>query len=242
MTEPVQEPQFQRALVIAAHEDDAEFMCASTVARWARQGKEITYVLATSGERGSSDPLMTPERLGAIRREEQREACRILGVRHLEFLGYPDQYVQNTLALRQDMARQIRRYRPDLVVVADPTQRWFSNVYLNHPDHRAVADAALDAVYPSARDYHAFPTLIAEGLMPHKTRYVLVQTTPDQANLWVDITDTLEVKLAALRAHFSQVEAEAMQIEEFVRGYGRMTAGEQGMAYAECFRLFDLER
>lgn len=240
MVELAPEPVFQRAMVIAAHEDDAEFGMAGTVARWAQEGKEITYVLCTSGERGSSDPLMSPARLGAIRQAEQRAACRVLGVQHVVFLGYPDQYVQNTLTLRRDLARQIRRYRPDLVVTGDPTQRWMGASYLNHPDHRAVADAALDAVFPSARDYHAFPELVAEGLLPHSTRYVLVQTTPAQANYWVDISATIDTKVAALRAHTSQIEAEAARFEEFVRGWARATAGERGMAYAECFRLFDL--
>ena len=240
MVEQVQEPDFQRALVVAAHEDDAEFMMAGSVARWAKEGKEITYVVCTSGERGSSDPEMPPVRLSAIRRQEQREACHILGVRRVVFLGYPDQYTRNTLALRRDIARQIRRYRPDMVITGDPTMRWFNNTYINHPDHRAVADAALDAVYPSARDYHAYPTLIAEGLMPHKTRYVLVQTSLEQANLWVDISETMDQKIAALRAHFSQIEEQADEVMGFVREYGRMTAGERGMAYAEAFRLIDM--
>ena len=239
MTEQTPEPDFQRAMVIAAHPDDAEFMVAGTVARWAREGKEITYVLCTSGDRGSSDPEMTPPHLTSVRQAEQREACRILGVRRVVFLGYPDGLLRNTLALRRDIARQIRRYQPDLVVASDPTMRWMGD-YVNHPDHRNAANAALDAVFPSARDYHVFPTLNVEGLLPHKTRYVLVQTLPDQANIWVDISDTLEQKMAALRAHQSQMREEGEEIEGFVRQFGRLAAGERGMEYAEAFRLFEL--
>lgn len=194
----------KRVAVIFAHPDDAEFICAGTVARWVAEGYHVTYVLLTSGDKGSDDPEMTPERLVATRTAEQRDACAILGVKDVLFLGHEDAMLVPDLALRRELVRVIRTIRPDVVVCQDPTVRYVEQSYLNHPDHRAAGEATLDAVYPAARDRMTFPELLAEGLEPHKVRevYLAGATTPDVA---VDITDYMENKLAALRAHASQL-------------------------------------
>ena len=152
------------AVVITAHPDDAEFTVGGTVARWAREGKTVIYVICTDGSRGSNDPKVRPEHLVAIRRAEQEAAARILGVEEIVFLGYEDGSLEPTLALRRDLTREIRRYRPDIVVCPDPTVRYYGDSYLNHPDHRAAGDAALDAAFPSAGTRYIFPELLAEGL------------------------------------------------------------------------------
>ena len=179
-------------------------MAAGTLAKWARQGCEVSYVLCTSGDKGSSDPEVVPAELAATREREQRAAAAVVGARDVAFLRYPDGALQNTLELRRDLVREIRRFRPDVLLCQDPTNR-FSNGYVNHPDHRAAGDTALDAVYPSARDYHAYPDLIEEGLMPHKTLEVYLGGTADSSTVWVDISDTIDLKVAALREHASQV-------------------------------------
>ncbi|MSQ40277.1 MAG: PIG-L family deacetylase [Dehalococcoidia bacterium] len=240
MQEPVNELQpFERAMVVIAHPDDAEFMAAGTVATWTRQGKQVVYVVCTNGDKGSSDPEMVPARLATIREAEQRAACAALGVSDVVFLEYPDQYLQNTLELRRDIARQIRRFRPDVVICQDPV-RHLTGRFLNHPDHRNAGDATLDAVFPSARDYHAFPELIAEGFMPHKALQVLVgMGGGDEANLWIDISESIDQKIEAVRQHKSQF-TNTDGLEERVKEGARRTAGERGMQYAEAFRYLRL--
>jgi len=151
----------QRAMVIVAHPDDAEFTMAGTVALWAQQGCAISYVLCTRGDRGSNDPQVTPWALARIREQEQRAACAILGVQEVVFLDYPDGTLEPTLALRRDLTREIRRFRPEVVLCPDPTVRFYGDHYLNHPDHRAAGSAALDAVFPSAETRYIFPELLA---------------------------------------------------------------------------------
>lgn len=223
----------QRVLVILAHPDDPEFFCGGTVARWVREGREVIYVLATHGERGSDDPAMSPERLARIREEEQWAAARVLGVREVVFLDYPDGSLTPTLELRRDLTRQIRRWKPDIVITCDPTVRYRSG-YLNHPDHRAIGDAALDAVFPDARNPLQFPELLAEGLEPHRVRevYIAGAAEPDTE---VDITDTLALKLEALRQHRSQI-ANPDSLEARLREWYRKEEPDRTVRYVERFR------
>ena len=168
-------PAPARVLSIHAHPDDQEFTVAGTLAKWARAGSHVVTVCITSGEAGSnaSTPAdMTRERLVKIREEEQRAACGVLGIAEALFLGYEDGVLQPTLALRRDLARVIRRQRPDAVVCGDPTVRFYGTRYMNHPDHRVAADVTLDAVFPSAETRFIFPELLAEGLEPHHVREI----------------------------------------------------------------------
>lgn len=224
----------ERVMVIMAHPDDPEFTVGGTVARWAREGKSIIYVICTDGSRGSNDPAMTPQQLITIRKAEQEAAARILGVEEVVWLGYEDGTLQHTLALRRDLTRVIRLYRPDVLICQDPTVRYHGDSYLNHPDHRAAGDAALDAVFPSARTRYIFPQLLEEGLEPHKVQEVLVRdaSTP---NFWVDIGQTIEVKIAALKAHKSQV-GHSEGLESRIREWAQEEAKGQDMTYAESFK------
>jgi len=220
---PEPEPP-RRVMVIMAHPDDPEFACAGTVARWAAQGTEVIYVLITSGDKGSDDPDMTREALMALREQEERAAARLLGVKEVVFLRYPDGELAPTLDLRRDLVREIRRYRPDAVVVPDPTRRFWDSGYINHSDHRVAGEVALDAIYPAAGNRRFFPELLAEGFLPHAVREVYVADSTEP-NLTVDISATLDLKIAALKEHRSQLDP--AQVDKWFRG------GENG---GETFR------
>jgi LmbE family N-acetylglucosaminyl deacetylase len=192
---------------IHAHPDDQEFTVGGTLAKWARAGCEIVTVCITRGGAGSNrytPPDMTREALVAIREDEQREACRILGVKETIFLDHEDGMLEPSIALRRELTRLIRRHRPEAVLTSDPTVRYYGSTYMNHPDHRVAADVALDAVFPSAGTRLIFPELLAEGLEPHEVRQVYIHGA-ERPDTYVDIADTLDVKLAALRAHRSQM-------------------------------------
>jgi LmbE family N-acetylglucosaminyl deacetylase len=231
-------------MVVVAHPDDAEFMVAGSVARWVKEGREVIYVLCTNGDKGSSDPEMTPDKMAHVRRAEQQAACAVLGVKELVFLGYPDGHLlKGGMDLRRDIARQIRRFKPDAVVCQDPTRRWYGNSYLNHPDHRAAGDAALDAVFPLARDYHTLPELVQEGFLPHKVRHVYMSAGTDNPDVWFDTTGTIDLKIEALFQHKSQVNGAERPggVEEFVRQWGHAAAQGHGVEYAEAFKYLRLD-
>lgn len=193
-----------RILVMMAHPDDPEFAAGGTIARWTQEGHEVIYCLATRGDKGSDDPTMHPERLAAIREAEQHAAAAILGVREVLFLNYLDGTLEPNLSLRRDIVRVIRRYRPEIVVTMDPQTLIRGDHYINHNDHRAIGLATLDAIFPAAGNPLYFPELLREGLEPHHVQEVYLATT-EHANHWVDITDTFDRKLAALRCHASQI-------------------------------------
>jgi LmbE family N-acetylglucosaminyl deacetylase len=238
--------EIERAMVIFAHPDDAEFGSSGTVAAWARAGVEVVYVMVTNGASGSSDPTMTRERLAAIRAREQRQAAGILGVREVVFLGFEDGYLEPSLEVRRAVAREIRRHRPDAVFAPDPTRRWWPPSYINHPDHIAVGEVVMRSINPDASTRLMFPELWAEeGLEPHRPRALFV-VNPVEPDTFVDITDTIELKVKALEAHASQVGD--WPVGEFVRERARQAgqlARERGLAgpfeYAEAFRLFRLD-
>jgi len=225
-----------RALSIHAHPDDQEFTVGGTLAKWARAGSEIVTVCITSGGAGSNQytpPHMTREALVPIREAEQRQACRVLGVKEVVFLGYEDGLLEPSLALRRELTRVIRRYRPDAVLCGDPTVRFYGQSYLNHPDHRAAADAALDAVFPSAETRLIFPELLEEGLAPHHVQTVFIHGA-SRSDTFVDIADVLDVKLAALREHKSQMGE--WDPTEMITLWAREQGRRRGLAAAEAYR------
>jgi len=193
-----------RALVIFSHPDDAEFSAASTIALLTARGTRVDYVVTTDGGKGTEDPAVTPAQLSATREAEQRAAADRLGVSEIVHLGYPDGYLTPSLDLRRDIVRQIRRFRPDLVIGQNPVRRQDGNPFIGHPDHLATGEATLAAVYPAARDRLNFPELLEEGLEPWKVRQVLV-TGVEQPNLFLDIGATFEIGLEALFCHVSQI-------------------------------------
>jgi LmbE family N-acetylglucosaminyl deacetylase len=227
-------PSLRKILCIAAHPDDHEFIIGGSVARWAREGREVVFCLVTDGGAGTNEHTPSAAGLVPLRERETREAARILGVKDVVFLGYPDGVLEPTLGLRRDLTRTIRRHRPDVVVCGDPTARWYGSEYLNHPDHRAAASATLDAVFPSAETRAIFPELLEEGLEPHKVKEVLIAGTAEP-DTWVDIGDTLGTKCAALRAHASQVGA-GEWVDPLLRGWAVRDGKRAGVRYAEAFR------
>ncbi|HAA95064.1 MAG TPA: PIG-L family deacetylase [Dehalococcoidia bacterium] len=231
------EEPFRRGMVIMAHPDDAEWSCSGTVAKWCAEGWEVVYILCTDGSKGSSDPEMTSEKLVKIREQEQRNAGKILGLKDIVFLGYPDAYLEPTLELRKDIAREIRRYKPDVVICGTASRQLHSN-YLGHPDHFASGEAAMAAVFPTARDRLTFPELLDEGLDPHNVREVWVAGGGDGSDQFVDVAEYMDTAVKALKAHVSQVDQE--NAGEWFR-QGRIRTGEKvGMAYAEGFKRIRL--
>ena len=215
-------------MVFIPHPDDAESRMAGTVARWAREGKDIIYVVCTNGDKGTSDPGMEPEKLAKVREKEQMVAAKVLGVREVVFLHHPDQTLDDTPEFRKEMVRLIREYRPETVVTVDPYRG-----YLDHRDHRMTAQVTLDAVFPYAASTHSYPDLLARGLQPHRVKEVLFCGTGDP-NHYVDITDTIDVKIAALRCHKSQV-GDRPEMAERIRQRARMSAEGQDYELAEVF-------
>lgn len=227
-----------KVLLILAHPDDPEFFCGATLARWAREGKEIVYLLATCGDKGSDDPAMSPDVLCVNRQDEQRAAAAVIGAREVIFLTYKDGELVNSPDLRRDLVRHIRRYCPDIVVTCDPTTFFRQNAYINHPDHRVIGAAALEAVFPAAGNWLYFPELRTEGLTPHTPREVWLALT-NEPNTWVDVGETIEVKLAALRQHASQIRDYAT-LEQRVRERLCRIREDGRKEYAEAFRVIKL--
>jgi len=220
-----------RVLVVAAHPDDPEFLAGGTVAGLAKEGREIAYVIVTNGDKGSGDRGVTSEQLRPIREEEQRQAARVLGVERVEFLGYEDGEVEDTRDLRRDVTREIRRWRPDLIITLNP-HRTYDNFPGWHRDHRTTARVVLDCVYPLARDHLSFPELLPE-YEPHTVHEVyLIQW--EQPRLVIDITETMESKLEAIRCHASQV-GDFKAVEARMRNRAATLGKEKGYAYAEGF-------
>lgn len=226
----------QRVMAIFAHPDDPEFMIGGTIAKWAREGATICYVIITDGSAGSNDPAMRKEDLVELRRQEQRGACDTAGVKDLIFLGYTDGILEPTIQLRRDLTRLIRRFKPTIVVCGDPTAWFYGSGYINHPDHRAAATAALEAVFPSSETLPIFRELLDEGLPPHKVHQVWIDghTQPDT---WVDISADIDTKIEALRHHKSQV---TVGDGEFIKKWAADTGALQGISYAESFKVMKL--
>jgi LmbE family N-acetylglucosaminyl deacetylase len=228
----------ERAMIIAAHPDDIEFVVAGTAAKWARAGTAVGYVLATSGDAGSHVPGITREEVARIREKEQRAAAKVAGVDDVVFLRYHDGEVEPTLALRRDLVREIRRFKPDTVICYDPTRLLVGDRYINHPDHRAVGQAALDAIAPAAAMPLIFPELCEEGLEPHQVKLVLVASGPEP-DTWIDISDTVDLKIEALRQHASQFP-DGWDPGEMVREWAAESGEKAGVLYAEAYRRITL--
>ncbi|MFC2069601.1 PIG-L deacetylase family protein [Chloroflexota bacterium] len=214
------------ALVTIPHPDDAELRMAGAVARWTREGKDVIYVICTNGDKGSSDPDTIPEELARIREQEQLAAAEILGLREVIFLRYPDQNLENTPELRKELVRLIRTYKPEIVVTVD-----HSSFYI-HRDHRITTQVTMDAVFPIAGTI-AYTDLLEQGLYPHKVKEILFCGS-ENPNYFIDITDTIDLKIAALRCHESQV-GDRPQFGEMVRERAKMSAQGQDYKFAEGF-------
>ncbi|TAK25964.1 MAG: PIG-L family deacetylase [Chloroflexota bacterium] len=231
-------------LVIAAHPDDPEFGAGGTTALWAKQGREIFQLVCTNGEKGSSDPEMTSEKLVALREEEQLAAGRVLGAKKTMFLRLPDGEISPDLTLRRGIVKAIRMVRPEIIITHDPTSV-YTDSSINHPDHRAVGHATLDSVYPTARDRLNFPEHEQAGLLPHKVREVLLWGSREP-NFFVDIAEVFDTKIAALTCHKTQIpnpDELAKRMRERAENLAKEYTGDDPRpVYAEGFRRITLMR
>lgn len=239
MSEPVFPPLTPDVILgVVAHPDDLEFGMSGTVATYVAQGAKAYYLILTNGNKGSDDKSITPDQLRDMRRDEQRAAAKILGVTDVFFCDYEDGLLEANADVKRDIVRIIRRVKPDVVLTFDPTMVYTTSWGgINHSDHRAAGLAALDAVYPLARDHLSFPELYTdEKLEPHKVKTVLMVNFEKQ-NFYVDITDQMDTKLAAVAAHTSQVADASL---EWVRQRAEQAGGRVGAQYAESFLRLDI--
>jgi LmbE family N-acetylglucosaminyl deacetylase len=233
-------PTPERVLVVAAHPDDIEFGAAGTVARWVGEGSHVHYLLMTRGERGSDDPAADIDALAAEREREQRAAAGELGVQGVDFLDEPDGQMEPSLRLRERITYAVRRLRPEIVMTHDPTVLFVNNEWINHPDHRAVGQVTVDAVFPTARDPLNFREHLEQGLEAWKVAELFLWST-NEANQLVDVGATLDRKLAALRQHRSQFR-NPDEIERWVRRRAEDLGERVGYRAAEGFRRVMLAR
>jgi len=232
----------QRVISIHAHPDDQDFTVAGTLAKWVKAGCEVVSVIITSGDSGSNDPSKGADykpKLARLREDEQRAANEVLGIQHTVFLGYPDGELVATLQLRKAITQLIRKYKPDTVVSGDPSGWFYGNEYINHPDHRAAAEAATYAVFPSAGSRLIFPDLLAEGYEPHDVRRLYVHGN-EKPDTWVDISDTVGLKIQALKKHVSQKDTH--DVDKLILDWAQEEGKEKGYTYAETYRVMVLQR
>jgi LmbE family N-acetylglucosaminyl deacetylase len=237
-----EEEKFSRGMVVVAHADDAEFGCSGTVAKLCAEGWEMVYVMCTDGSKGSSDREITEAELAATRREEQINAGKVLGLKDVVFLDYPDSYLQPTLDLRKDIAREIRRHQPDVVICQYPMRNLDGGFGVGHPDHLAAGEAALSAVFPTARDHMTFPDLLEDGFEPHKVAEAWIMGHPEPDH-YVDITDSIDTAIHAIAAHVSQVDGRSAEdMRERMEEWRRRTGVGKRMQFAEAFRKINFRR
>lgn len=232
----------KRAMSIHAHPDDQEFSVGGTLAKWSQAGCEVISVIITSGDSGSNDPAKDgshKNELAELREKEQLAANALLGVKETIFLRYPDGELEPTVALRKDLTRLIRQFKPDAVLTGNPEAWFYGDGYINHPDHRAAAQAACTAVFPSAGSRLMFADLLSAGYEPHDVKRLYVHGT-DKANTWIDITDTLDLKIQALQQHVSQVDPN--EVDKWMREWAEGDAKDHGMKYAEAYLVMTLRR
>jgi LmbE family N-acetylglucosaminyl deacetylase len=228
---------FASGMVLVAHPDDAEFMCGGTVAAWTAAGTVVDYVIVTDGSAGSNEPGRTREEIAVIREREQRVAADVLGVRSVTILGEPDGMLEVNLATRRKVCREVRRLRPEVLVAPDPSRLWEGTGYVNHRDHKQAGLLALTAVMPDAPSRPMFPELLDEGLEPFAVPNLWIVSS--EGDTFVDITDHIDTKLAALAAHASQgIQGAEPRVRD--RAEALAAAAGKGYAYAEAFKAFRL--
>jgi LmbE family N-acetylglucosaminyl deacetylase len=230
-----------RVMSIHAHPDDQDFTVAGTLAKWASNGCEIITVIITDGSAGSNDPAHAANykpTLASIRENEQRAANALLGIKETIFLGQPDGELEPTVPLRKEITKLIRRYKPEVIVTSDPQAVFYGNGYINHPDHRAAAQLALYAAFPSAGSRLLFADLLDEGYEPHNVKRVYIHGS-EKPDTWVDIADAIDLKINALKQHVSQVDTH--EVDDWMRKWAAEEGQEKGLKYAEAFKVMILE-
>lgn len=226
-------------LGIAAHPDDLDYGAAGTMAHFGEQGAAVHYLILTDGSKGSDDKSVSSEQLIRIREDEQHAAVTVVGGKSVTFLGYPDAGLEISQHLKKEVVKVIRKIKPDVVVTMDPSMLYSARRgFINHPDHRAAGQVTLDAVFPLARDHLSFPELYAQGYEPHKTKTVLL-TNFDSGNFYVDISQTFDTKVAALKAHASQVP-DIASTAQWLKQMAQATGKSAGFDLAESFVRIDI--
>lgn len=239
ISNPDLEPH-SRAMVVVAHPDDADWGCSGTAAKWARLGWEVVYVLCTDGSKGTEDRSLTGPQLSALRKEEQLEAGRILGLKTVEFLDYPDGYLEPTIELRRDIVRVIRKHRPHILVTMFPSRDLNEASYIGHPDHNAAGEATLSAVFPSARDHLWDPDMLAEGLDAWKVHQVWLLAFGGKSNHYNPLEEQdVERSIRAISAHKSQLDRPD-EVPKWMRKWRTELGKKIDAPFAEGFRKFDL--
>jgi len=234
----IEEPEGTgRVLVVTAHPDDLDFGAAGSIATWVKAGLEVAYCVVTDGDAGGSDRSVSRPDMARLRREEQRAAAAELGVTNVSFLGYPDGRLTASVELRRDVSRAVRIFRPDRLLCQSPERNW-DRIGASHPDHLAAGEAAVCAAYPDARNPFAHPELLAEGLEPFAVKEMWLMASP-HPNRAVDITETFDRKVAALRRHESQVSHET-DLDERLRGWASASAQAAGLGAGRLAEVFQV--
>ena len=234
---PLADEEIKRILVVMAHPDDCDFGAGGTIAQWTARGIEVSYCIITNGDQGGEESEIPLEEMATVRQKEQRNAGLALGVTEIRFLNHRDGWLTPTIELRKEIVREIRRAKPDRMVIQSPERNW-DRIGASHPDHLAAGETAIQAVYPDARNPFAFTDLRAEGFEPWRVREVWVTGSPNP-NHFVDITDTFSKKMAALHAHVSQT-AHNKELENMVRGWGERNAQSQGLSEGRIAEIFKI--
>ncbi len=232
----------QRAMSIQAHPDDQDFTIVGTLAKWAKAGCEISCIVITSGDSGSNDPARDGSYkpiLAALREKEQLAANEILGIKETIFLHYPDGELEPTIPLRKELTRLIRQFKPDTVVTGNPEGWFYGDDYVNHPDHRAAAQAACEATFPSAGSRLIFADLLPAGYEPHEVKRLYIHGT-DKVDTWVDISETLDLKVKALQQHISQIDPE--EVGKWMYEWAEEESKDKDLKYAESYKVMILKK
>jgi len=230
------------AMSIQAHPDDQDFSVAGTLAKWAKAGCEIISVLITSGDSGSNDVTKGFEykaELARLRETEQLAANETLGINQTVFLRYPDGELEPSLALRKDLTRVIRQYKPEVVLAGNPEAWFYGNEYVNHPDHRAAAQAACEAVFPSAGTRLIFTDLLEAGYEPHNVKRLYIHGS-EKNDTWIDISETIDIKIEALKKHVSQIDTN--EVDKWMRDWAKEEGKGKGIDFAEAYRVMILQK
>lgn len=237
--DPIADSEIKRVLVINAHPDDSDFGASGTIAKWVKAGIEVAYVFCTNGDQGGEESGIPKSQMPEVRQREQREAGAIIGVSDITFLNYVDGWLEPTIALRKDIVREIRRFKPDRMLSQSPERNW-ERIGASHPDHLAAGEAAIQAVYPDARNPFAFTDLLDAGFEPWRVKevWLMGHAQPDH---WIDITETFAQKVKVLKAHASQT-GHNKELENMLREWGQRNALLGGLAegrVAEAFKIIN---
>lgn len=238
---PLSDDEIKRILVVMAHPDDCDFGAGGTIAKWTAQGISVSYCIITNGDQGGEESDVPIEEMAKVRQEEQREAGKALGVTDITFLNHRDGWLVPTIELRKEIVREIRKSKPDRMVIQSP-ERNYERIFASHPDHLAAGEVAIQAVYPDARNPYAFTDLKAAGFEPWRVKEVWITSSPTP-NHFIDITETFPKKIAALKAHVSQT-AHNLELEEMVKSWGERNAEAQGLPagrVAEIFKVINTD-